>query len=271
MPLRGVNGSGKSTAMNMLLPFLLEADTRKIDAAGEQTGVLRSWMLADTDETQRIGYRWIECSRADRSTDRVTPWRFSTPRRPRIDFSLTAQRIPLAIDALRAELGTDAVFTTPADYRAEIARRFFGGADPSGYLALLHQVRNPRVGDRIDADLPRRLQEALPPVPEEAIADAAQPLEDLEGHHRHNVTALTKTDRALGSVLDTYRHYARRVLLATAGRTAEAVSSARSAAHRRGRLRTVAEAAETEERRLVDRSHRSPRLWVPGKTSGWRS
>jgi ABC-type lipoprotein export system ATPase subunit len=26
--LRGVNGSGKSTAMNMLLPFLLEADVR---------------------------------------------------------------------------------------------------------------------------------------------------------------------------------------------------------------------------------------------------
>jgi hypothetical protein len=218
--LRGVNGSGKSTAMNMLLPFLLEADTRKIDAAGEQTGVLRSWMLADTDETQRTGYLWIEFARPDpdapgglrhhtvgcgiranRSTDRVTPWWFSTPRRPRIDFSLTAQRIPLAIDALRAELGTDAVFTTPTDYRAEIARRFFGGADPSGYLSLLHQVRNPRVGDRIDADRPRRLQEALPPVPEDAVADAAQPLEDLEGH-RQNVTALTQTDRALGSVLD---------------------------------------------------------------------
>ena len=192
--LRGVNGSGKSTAMNMLLPFLLEADTRKIDAAGEQTGVLRSWMLADTDETQRTGYLWIEFAREDadapggirhhtvgcgiranRSTDRVTPWWFSTPRRPRIDFSLTAQRIPLAIDALRAELGTDAVFTTPADYRAEIARRFFGGADPSGYLALLHQVRNPRVGDRIDADLPRRLLTwGLPALGAAGVADAVR-------------------------------------------------------------------------------------------------
>ena len=44
--LRGVNGSGKSTAMNMLLPFLLDADTRRIDAAGEQSGVLRAWMLS---------------------------------------------------------------------------------------------------------------------------------------------------------------------------------------------------------------------------------
>jgi len=137
--LRGVNGSGKSTAMNMLLPFLLEADTRKIDAAGEQRGVLRSWMLADTEETQRTGYLWIEFTRVDpdapgglrhhtvgcgiranRSTDRVTPWWFSTPRRARIDFSLTAQRIPLAVEALRAELGADAVFTSAADYRAEI-------------------------------------------------------------------------------------------------------------------------------------------------------
>lgn len=44
--LRGLNGSGKSTAMNMLLPFLLDADTRRIDAAGEQSGVRRAWMLS---------------------------------------------------------------------------------------------------------------------------------------------------------------------------------------------------------------------------------
>ncbi len=57
--LRGVNGSGKSTAMNMLLPFLLEADTRRIDAAGEQSGVLRSWMLSGRDEPQPQGCLWI--------------------------------------------------------------------------------------------------------------------------------------------------------------------------------------------------------------------
>lgn len=243
--LRGVNGSGKSTAMSMLLPFLLEADTRRIDAAGEQTGVLTSWMLADNEETQRTGYLWLEFQRPDenapggvayhtvgcgiranRSTNRTTPWWFSTPRRPRIDFLLTVNRVPLAVDALRVELGNDAVFTTPSEYRAEVARRFFGGADPAGYLTLLHQVRNPRVGDRIDTDLPRRLQDALPPVSEDAVADAAQPLEDLEDHRR-NVIALERTDRALGSVLDTYRSYARRVLRAAADRAARSVTAAR--------------------------------------------
>ncbi len=61
--LRGVNGSGKSTAMNMLLPFLLDADVRRIDAAGDQAGVLRSWMLAGRDETRPTGYLWLEMAR----------------------------------------------------------------------------------------------------------------------------------------------------------------------------------------------------------------
>ncbi len=251
--------------MNMLLPFLLEADTRRIDAAGEQTGVLTSWMLADNDDTQRTGYLWLEFQRPDaeapggvlhhtvgcgiranRSTNRTTAWWFSTPRRPRIDFSLTSDRVPLSIEGLRTELGIDAVFTTAAYYRSDVARRFFGGADPSGYLALLHQVRNPRVGDRIDADLPHRLAEALPPVSEEAVVDAAQPLEDLEDHRR-NVLALDRTDRALGTVLETYRQYARRVLAEAADRAAASVTTARSAAQARGRLRTVAD--ETAARR----------------------
>jgi energy-coupling factor transporter ATP-binding protein EcfA2 len=63
--LRGVNGSGKSTAMNMLLPFLLDADTRRIDAAGEQSGVLRAWMLSGRDEPQPQGYLWLEVAKGD--------------------------------------------------------------------------------------------------------------------------------------------------------------------------------------------------------------
>lgn len=94
--LRGVNGSGKSTAMNMLLPFLIDADVRRIDAAGEQTGVLRSWMLSGREEPNPVGYLWIEFARVDHetgeidyfvcgcgirasaTTDRVTTWWFAT-------------------------------------------------------------------------------------------------------------------------------------------------------------------------------------------------
>ena len=258
--LRGVNGSGKSTAMNMLLPFLLEADVRKIDAAGEQRGVLRSWMLSDNDDTQRTGYLWIEFTReaadgavehrtvgcgirANRSTDRVTTWWFSTDRRARMDFRLTEADVPFSAEVLRSELGPRGqVFTSTAEYRAEIARRFFGGTDPQAYFRLLHQVRNPRVGDRIDTDLPRTLREALPPVPEDAVSDAAQPLEDLEDHRR-NVTDLTTTAGALESVVEVYTDYARRVLRTAVEGAAAAVDAARTAARRVERDRAAAERA----------------------------
>ena len=49
--------------MNMLLPFLLDADTRSIDAAGEQSGMLRSWMLSGRDEPQPQGYLWLEVAK----------------------------------------------------------------------------------------------------------------------------------------------------------------------------------------------------------------
>ena len=225
--LRGVNGSGKSTAMNMLLPFLLEADARRIDAAGEQTGVLRSWMLTGREEPNPVGYLWIEFARinadgeldhfvcgcgirANASTDRVTTWWFATDRRPGFDFSLLDRRTPLTVDALRTILGPTAVFghERRGDYRTEVRARLFGGADLEQHIRLLHIVRSPRVGDRIDVDLPSYLESALPQLSEAALADAAQPLEDLD-EHRDNVASLRRTTEALAGLSVIYESYAR--------------------------------------------------------------
>lgn len=197
--LRGVNGSGKSTAMNMLLPFLLDADTRRIDAAGEQSGVLRSWMLSGREGPQPQGYLWLEVAkgesylsfgcgiRASRATDQVTTWWFITSRRPGIDFSLVEGRVPVSREALRAAIAPDLLFghEQRADYRAELRKRLFGGADIEQHLHLLRIVRNPRVGDRLDSELPQYLQDALPQLSDAALDDAAQPLEDLEEHRLH--------------------------------------------------------------------------------------
>ncbi len=235
--LRGVNGSGKSTAMNMLLPFLIDADTRRIDAAGEQTGVLRSWMLSGRAEQQPVGYLWIELARGDehlvcgcgiranRSTDTVNVWWFVTPRRPGIDFHLVEGRVPLGVDGLRAVLDEGIVFTREQRqaYRAEVRARLFGGADLDQHISLLHVVRSPRVGDRIDADLPAYLDDALPQLSDAAIEDAAQPLEDLE-EHRRNVAALTQTAQALDALVAVYRSYARTELHTRAQHAREAVA-----------------------------------------------
>ncbi len=246
--LRGVNGSGKSTAMNMLLPFLLEADVRRIDAAGEQTGVLRSWMLTGREEPNPVGYLWIEFQRVDAntgeighfvcgcgiranaSTDRVTTWWFATDRRPGFDFSLVDRRTPLTVDALRTILGPSAVFPQErrGDYRTEVRARLFGGADLEQHIRLLHIVRSPRVGDRIDVDLPSYLESALPQLSEAALADAAQPLEDLD-EHRDNVASLRRTTDALAGLCAVYESYACAELRARASHTEELHRVVRSA------------------------------------------
>jgi uncharacterized protein (TIGR02680 family) len=222
--LRGVNGSGKSTAMNMLLPFLLTGKTRGIDAAGEQAGVLKSWMLSGREEKQPVGYLWLEFIRetgdtketlalgcgikASRASDTVNTWWFITSRRPGIDFDLLEQQIPLSLDSLRHALAPDPVYTQDrrGDYRNEVARRLYGGASNESFLDLLNTVRNPRVGDRVDVDLPAYLVSALPNLSETALMEAARPLDDLD-EHRRNVADLQTTEAGLAGIASVYKQY----------------------------------------------------------------
>ena len=219
--LRGVNGSGKTTAMNMLLPFLLTARQGKIDAAGEQAGILKSWMLSGRDDPQPVGYLWVEFERrgeyltcgcgikANRASDTVTTWWFVTPKRPGVDFGLVGSgHVPLSAEGLRATLDDGGVFSERQrrDYRREIEHRLFGGASIDQHVGLIHLVRNPRVGDRIDAELPQHLVDALPQLSEQALAEAAQPLDDLEEHRRH-LAEIERTAAAIDGLLEVYRAY----------------------------------------------------------------
>lgn len=259
--LRGVNGSGKSTAMNMLLPFLLDADVRRIDAAGDQAGVLRSWMLAGRDETQPTGYLWLEMARGDehlafgcgikanRNTGNVTHWWFVTDRRPGIDLHLVRTRgpvrTPLSAEELRQELGAGHVWAMdqrPA-YRAALHGRLYGGADLDQHVRLLHIVRNPRVGDRVDdrvdLGLTAHLHDALPQLSEAAIDDAATPLEQLD-EHRRNVSDLAGTVGTLEALLATYRDHVRSTL------RAQAETALTHVTEHRARERAARQAVEAE-------------------------
>ena len=257
--LRGVNGSGKSTAMNMLLPFLLTARPGRIDAAGDQTGILRSWMLNGRDDPQPVGYLWIEFERqgeflvcgcgikANRQSDKVTIWWFVTSRRPAIDLSLVAGDQPLSADALRAELGGDEVFgdRRRSDYRLAVRQRLFGGASIDEHIGLIHVVRSPRVGDRIELDLPQHLVEALPQLSEQALDEAAQPLDDLD-EHRRNVADLARTLDAIRGLLDVYRAYCASELRQRAGEGRSRLTAARGRIRDEKRKQRTAEAAAAE-------------------------
>ena len=260
--LRGVNGSGKSTAMNMLLPFLLTARQARIDAAGEQSGILKAWMLNGRDDAQPVGYLWIEFERrgeflvcgcgirANRQSDTVTTWWFVTSKRPGIDLELMERRVPLSAEGLRAALDGDEVFSDRHrhDYRLTVERRLFGGARIDQHIRLIDRVRSPRIGDRIDVDLPTHLADALPQLSEQALSEAAQPLDDLE-EHRRNVADLEQTARAIRGLLDVYRFYCASELnrRAAAGRGC-LEELRRRARDQKSKQRAAAEAAAEVER-----------------------
>ena len=261
--LRGVNGSGKSTAMNMLLPFLLTARPGRIDAAGEQTGILRSWMLNGRDDAQPVGYLWIEFERrgefvvcgcgikANRQSDSVSTWWFVTSKRPGLDVHLVVGDQPLSADGLRAELDGDEVFgdRRRSDYRRAVQQRLFGGAPIDQHIGLIHVVRSPRVGDRIDVELPEHLVEALPQLSDEALAEAAQPLDDLE-EHRRNVADLERTSEAIDGLLHVYRAYCADELRQHLANGRVQVSAERGRARDEKQKQRAAEAAEAEVVRL---------------------
>jgi len=258
--LRGVNGSGKSTAMNMLLPFLVTAHQGRIDAAGEQSGILKSWMLAGREDPQPVGYLWIEFARAtsegteytvcgcgikaNRQADTVTTWWFVTDLRPNLDVHLVEGGAALSVDALRAVLGHDAVYPEGRrrDYRADVERRLFGGTSIDQHIGLINVVRSPRVGDRIDVDLPLHLRDALPQLSEQALAEAAQPLDDLDDHRR-NVAELARTREAVTGLLDVYRGYCAADLQGRVTTGRELAERARVAGRDLDRARKAATAA----------------------------
>ena len=64
MILRGTNGSGKSRALEMLLPFLLDADRRRMDATGAARVSLDELMRTGAQgQSNRTGYLWLELAR----------------------------------------------------------------------------------------------------------------------------------------------------------------------------------------------------------------
>lgn len=260
--LRGVNGSGKSTAMNMLLPFLLTARQARIDAAGEQSGILKAWMLNGRDDAQPVGYLWIEFERsgeflvcgcgirANRQSDTVKTWWFVTAKRPGIDLELVERSVPLSAEGLRAALDGDEVFNDRHrhDYRQTVERRLFGGAGIDQHIRLIDRVRSPRIGDRIDLELPTHLADALPQLSEQALSEAAQPLDDLE-EHRRNVADLEQTSRAIRGLLDVYRSYCVSELNRRVAEGRDCLEERRRRARdQKGRQRAAAAAAAEVER-----------------------
>ena len=73
MLLRGKNGAGKSKALEVLLPFLFDGDTRHLDATGRDRTTV-TWLMTDgRPPGNHVGYIWLELRCLEELCHRVPP------------------------------------------------------------------------------------------------------------------------------------------------------------------------------------------------------
>ena len=240
--LRGENGTGKSKALEILLPFLLDANLspRRLDPFQGSGRSMRWNLLEDGVHDQRLGYVWLELGRlvdapaavttsaaataeyvtlgcglqASKRHDDVKSWYFISRRRPG-DFSLlTPGRAPLSREQLRRELEDSEggrVFQRATEYRQQVDQILFGLGDER-YGALVHlllQLRRPQLSEKLDPlRLSSLLGESLPPINEDLIGRLSKTYERLD----LEVREIDRLQRAAGAVegfLEVYRDYCR--------------------------------------------------------------
>jgi len=256
MILRGTNGSGKSRALEMLLPFLLDADRRRMDATGAARVSLDELMRSGAQgQSNRTGYLWLELRRPDDyltvgalirhslSASSTKVWYFTTPLRVGDGLELmSSSREPLSRETLTELVGAERITESPGVHRERVRTEVFGldgdaGRDRyDGLLQLLHTLRAPDVGNRIDEGrLPQILLESLPPLHEEALLRAGEQLDGLT-ETRAAQDRLENSAERVTAFLAVYRRYAAETLRSTARDTLAAADSATEAArnaHRR--------------------------------------
>lgn len=211
----------------MLLPYLLDGDARALDATGTGRTTLLWLMLDGFEQTNRLGYLWVEFVRTDdegvnhhltlgaavrasQSTKTAKPFFFVTPLRVGEDLHLAPAGQPLSLDQLKSLVGAENVTDRAVEHRAKVARELFGLTDPARYrnlLHLLHRLRRPTIGDRIDSGgLVSVLAETLPALDDEVVEKVARNLDDLDAV-RADLGRLERTDQALRTFLSGYRGY----------------------------------------------------------------
>ncbi len=252
MILRGTNGSGKSRALEMLLPFLLDADRRRMDATGAARVSLDELMRTGAQgQSNRTGYLWLELARPgeyltvgalvrhSQSASSTKVWYFTTPLRVGEGLPLmSSAREPLSRDALTELIGADRITESAHTHRDHIRTLVFGlhgdaGRDRyDGLLQLMHTLRAPDVGNRIDEGrLPQILLESLPPLQEEALSRAGEQLDGLT-ETRLAQRRLEDSAREVDKFLGVYRRYAAETLRTRAQETLAAATAVTEARHR---------------------------------------
>jgi uncharacterized protein (TIGR02680 family) len=249
--LRGPNGTGKSKALELLLPYLFDANLRphRLSTFGSGDRTMHWNLMGEGNSgSTRVGYVWLEFGRvvdgeerwfscgarlaATENTKNVAPTYFTTTQRIGLPGGLA-----LVNDAgrplVRADLATavgDAgdVHPSPGEYRRTIRQTLFPGVNEQRYDALISallQLRTPKLSERLDpAVLSTLLSKALPPLDRTEIAEIAEGFERLD-RQREQLADLDTEVAAAEALAARQRTYAQRVLRAAAANLIAATST----------------------------------------------
>ncbi|MET7906262.1 TIGR02680 family protein [Streptomyces sp. NPDC005355] len=271
--LRGPNGSGKTKALEVLFPFVLDGriDPKRLNPFAAEDRTMKSNLLFRGQDSA-LGYVWIEFTHRDtgeavtcgiglhaqRHRDTPARWHFVAEGRVGEDFSLlTSDDRPMTKKQLAAELGRELIAST-ADYRAAVDQRLFGlGRERyEQLLTLILTLRRPQLAKNLDpAKLSDTLTAGLRPLDDDLIAEAARSFDDMESVQR-TLEGLAAADDATRAFLASYSTYLRvharaaaDKLTARRGETAERAAALRTAAADLEAAREQQAAAETRAER----------------------
>lgn len=274
--LRGHNGSGKTKALEVLFPFVLDgvADARRLDPFSGDNRTMKSNLLYRGQEAE-YGYVWMEFAReretvtlviglrAHRNRDGVRSSFFVTGKRLGVGFGLLGpDSRPLTDRQLRDSLEPGASYKTATEYRDAVDARLFGlGRERyTQLLDLLLALRRPLLAKDLDpVKVSDTLTAGLSPVDAALIDQAARDFENLAAVQRL-FDDLTAADDAVTAFMADYTTYLQvhakakldrvQAGFASAVGHAEGIAAALAEVARAGRTRDAAiearDAAETE-------------------------
>ncbi|AYF77522.1 endonuclease [Nocardia yunnanensis] len=259
--LRGPNGSGKTKALEVLFPFVLDGriEPRRLNPFAGEERTMKSNLLYRKQESA-YSYVWMEFARgtwespetvtigigmrATRSNDKVTRWYFVADGRVGVDFSLLGpDDRPLTRKQLAEQIGSDAIVDRPVEYRNAIDARMFGLGQQryDQLINLILTLRRPQLAKNLDPrGLSQALTDGLRPLDEQLILDAARSFSDMEEVGR-TLEGLVQADTATRDFVKVYNKY-----LAVQAKTdidqvqtrLDAVTHASTALHAAAALRT---------------------------------
>lgn len=219
--LRGTNGTGKTTALEALAPYLLDLNAARMSAGKARTTNLSSLMREGATGKRRCGYAWLTLAEQEEGIwsfgvrmqysegasppVKVVP--FAVPGRPLHELKLYGMaRAPIASEQFAENVHAcgGQIFDSEEAYVAHLAVRLFGTPDRAEIAMLaarLRQVRNPTLlGDVSPQAAADALRESLPGVAEEVISATADALAESDATR----DAFTR-DKQAAEILDDFR------------------------------------------------------------------